>query len=50
MITEIEQFEFTITKSIESGNKEIQSTYGYFFKLMLYEKNCYTGMTKFVTV
>ena len=30
MITEIEQFEPTITKSIEYGNKERQITYGYF--------------------
>jgi len=30
MITEIEQFESTVTKSIDSGNKERQITYGCF--------------------
>ena len=30
MITEIEQFESTNTKSIESGKKERRITYGYF--------------------
>jgi hypothetical protein len=51
MITEIEQFEYTVTKSIESDNKERQSTYGCFIiRWYCMKKKCYTGITKFLTV